>query len=194
MRVLFVLIFALTAANCLAQLRSPESVSVSYYGEMITHPGLKMSANYSIKDWEKDKRTKKGAQKIISKNLIVSPALGFYYHRRYQTGLFVIPEAKYKRQNEKGAFYELGIGLGYLRTFIPNTYEVNESADINKTAAGHNYFATNYFVSFGKDLSIKRNLPLAYFIRPQFMYAIPNFPKGTGYFALELGVTYRLKN
>jgi hypothetical protein len=119
--------------------------------------------------------------------------LGLFYHRRYQTGLIIIPEAKYKRQNHKGRFFECGIGAGYFRTFILNTYEVGSIGEVNHTTAGHNFFATNYFISFGKDLNLQKNLPLAYFIKPQFMYSVPNFPRGIGYFALELGITYRLK-
>tara|TARA_R110002050_G_scaffold6037_1_gene25783 strand:- start:1362 stop:1895 length:534 start_codon:yes stop_codon:yes gene_type:complete len=176
----------------MAQFKTIESINFSYYGEMITHPGLKISADFNITEWDKIKSTNKDSSKTINKNILISPALGFFCHRRYQTGLFFIPEIKYKRQNPKGRFYEVGIGLGYLRTFIPNTYEVNSSGEVNKTNAGYNYFATNHFISFGKDLSIKKDLDLAYFIKPQFMYVVPNFPNGIGYFALELGIKYIL--
>lgn len=191
----YTLIIFLLGISSLAwgQNKKPTTVSISYFGEMITHPGLKLSADFNMKDWDKTKSSKKDSSKIIHKSLIISPTLGFYYHRRYQTGLFVMPEVKYKRQNRKGAFYEFGVGLGYLRTFISNTYEVSVNGEVRKVSAGHNYFATNYFISFGKDLSVKKNLPIAYFIKPQFMYAVPNFPGGVGYLALELGISYRLK-
>ncbi len=190
MRIISLLVFIFIVSNCWAQFKNLESVSFSYYGEMITHPGLKLSSDFKIKGWDKVKRD---SLKKINKSFIISPALGFFHHRRYQTGLFLIPEVKYKRQNPKGRFYELGIGAGYLKTFIPNTYEVGSNGEVNKTTAGHNYFATNYFISFGKDLSIQKNLPLAYFIKPQFMYAVPNFPNGIGYFALEIGIKFSLK-
>lgn len=172
----------------------PDAISVAYYGEMVIHPGLKLSADFNIKEWDKTKTTKKHSSKTINRSLILSPALGFFYHQNYQTGLFFMLELKYRRQNQRGVFFGFGIGLGYLRTFIPNTYEVDGSGEINQTTAGYNYFASNYFISFGKDLSIRKNIPLACFIKPQFMYAIPNFPNGTGYFALELGISYRFKH
>lgn len=193
MRILSLFVFTLIVSNCLAQFKNLESVSISYYGEMIIHPGVKICADYNLKEWDKTKITKKDSSKTINKSLLISPAFGFFYHKRYQTGLSIIPECKYKKRNKKGGFYELGIGLGYFRSFIPNTYEVNSSGEVNKTIAGHNYFASNYFVSFGKDLSVKKNLPIAYFIKPQFIYTVPNFPSGTGYFALELGISYSLK-
>ncbi|MFB6319645.1 hypothetical protein [Saccharicrinis sp. FJH54] len=193
MRILSLLAFTLMVSNCLAQFKNIESVSISYYGEMITHPGIKVSPDFNFKEWVKTRHTKNDSSKTINKSLQVSPTFGFFYHKRYQTGLFFIPEAKFKRQNHKGGFYELGLGLGYLRTFIPNTYEVNGSGDVSKTIVGHNYFTSNYFVSFGKDLSLRKNIPFEYFIKPQFLYTVPNFPNGTGYFAIELGIRYSLK-
>ena len=193
MKFLSLAIFMFIASNCLAQFKSLESVSISYYGEMITHPGLKVSADFNLKDWDKNKSSKKGALKTMNKSLIISPSLGSFYHRRYQTGLFFIPEVKYKRQNTQGGYCEFGVGAGFLRTFIPNTYELNNRGEVNKTTAGHNYFASSYFISFGKDLSVKKNQPIGYFIKPQFIYAAPNFPNGIGYFALELGLQYNLK-
>ena len=74
----------------------------------------------------------------------------------------------------------------------PNTYEVNPSGRVSKVGAGYNYFATNYSVTFGRDLSKRLQLPIDYFIKPQFLYALPNFPKGVGYLLVEFGITYRL--
>ncbi|WP_421918960.1 hypothetical protein [Marinifilum sp.] len=193
MKALLLFIFWLVASNCVAQFKNLESISVSYLGEMITHPGIKVSADFNMKEWDKTKNSHRGSSKTITKSLLFSPALGSFYHRRYQTGVFFMPEAKLKRKNPKGKFYEIGVGLGYLRTFIPNTYKVNDAGEVSKTLAGHNYFATNYSISFGKDLSVKKNLLVAYFIKPQFIYAVPNFPNGTGYFALEIGIKYSLK-
>lgn len=175
-----------------AQFAKPESISVSYFGEMITHPGLKLSANFNLKEWSKMKNADKKHSKELGKSLVLSPAIGFYYHRRYQTGLFLIPEGKYRSLNQKGLFHEFGLGLGYLRTFVPNTYEVTGNDEVRKVSAGHNYFATNFFFTIGKDLGVAKEMPIAYFIKPQLMYAVPNFPKGVGYFVLEIGITYSL--
>lgn len=193
MRILSIIIFILISTFCHAQTKKLESFSVSYYGEMITHPGLKINVDYPLKEWGKTKVPNKGASFPVTKGFFISPSIGLFYHRRYQTGLFFFPEIKYKRQNPKGRFFELGIGAGYLRTFIPNTFEVNGNSEVNSTHAGSNYFATNYFFAFGRDLRIKENLPIGYFIKPQLVYVIPNFPNGTTYFILEIGIKYYLK-
>ncbi len=193
MKIIPLLVFVFIVSNVHSQIKRLESVSISYYGEIITHPGLKINTDFNVKNWDKVRNTKKNSEKTVNKSLIISPSLGVYYHKRYQTGLFLMPELKYKRLNPKGMFYEFGIGAGYLRTLIPNTYEVSENGVVEKVPAGNNYFSTNYFIAFGKDLKINKNLPLAYFIKPQFMFAVPNFPGGTSYFALELGICYKLK-
>lgn len=172
------------------QVKQPESINISYYGEIITHPGIRIGVDYDLKKREKTKDLRSENTKTIQHNLLFRPSIGLFYHTDYQTGLFIIPEIAYKRQNEKGSFIEFGIGAGYLRTFIPNTYIVDKNDAAEKVYPGYNYFASEYFVSFGKDLQIKKNIPLSWYIKPQFMYAMPNFPVGTGYFALELGIRF----
>lgn len=51
MRILSFLVFSFIASNCMAQFKTIESINFSYYGEMITHPGLKISADFNITEW-----------------------------------------------------------------------------------------------------------------------------------------------
>ena len=175
-----------------AQKGRSASLSIAYFGEMLTHPGVKIGLNYNLLGWTKNKRTRRGQERSVDKNLLLQPSLGIFYHERYQAGLMVLPEWSLLRQNERGGHFSVGAGVGYLRTFIPNTYEVSASGEISKVTAGHDYLLTSYFISFGKDFSVQKDLPFGYFIKPQFLYAAPNFPKGVGYFALELGLQFKL--
>jgi len=188
--ILFVLLISSTLLN--AQIRNPNSISVSYFGESITHPGLKIGIGYQLKSWDKTKESKNASSKIINKSFDLTPSIGFFYHKDYQTGLFILPEISYARKNAKGNFIAFGLGAGYMRTSIPNVHEINSSNEIESTSGGSNYFATNYFISFGKDLSTKHNTPLDIFLKPQIMYALPNYSTGIAYFAIELGVSYKL--
>lgn len=167
-----------------------KSISVSYFGEMITHPGLKINADFQLKSWQKTKK-KNGSPKLISKSLSLSPSLGLFYHRRYQTGLFFLPEICFQRQKQDGKFIEVGAGAGYLKTLIPNSFEVNDN-EVQKSSAGHSYFASSVFFSFGKNLQPEKEIPISYFIKPQLLLGVPGFPSATGYFGLELGFKYDL--
>jgi hypothetical protein len=175
-----------------AQIEKPNSISASYFGESLTHPGLKIGVSYHLKSWDKAKKGESFPPKIINKSFDLGPYIGFYYHKDYQTGIFILPEFSYTKKNTKGNFLTFGLGAGYMRTIIPNVYEINSNNEIEKTSEGNNYFLTNYFILFGKDLSIKHKIPLDIFLKPQIMYAMPNYPKGITYFAIELGVGYKL--
>ncbi len=190
----YLLFIALLTACSILQAQSlrPKSIYASYFGETVTHPGLKIGVTYQLKFWDKTKTRKNGDKRIIQRSIELSPGIGFFYHKDYQTGLFVLPEWSYSRKNAKGNFLTAGIGAGYMRTFIPNVYDLNANGEIESIDAGYNYFLTNYSITFGKDLSVKKMIPISIYIKPQLMYALPNATNGISYFALELGASYKL--
>lgn len=193
MRYLILIAFLVVVSMLNAQTLRPKSIYASYFGETITHPGLKVGVTLQLHSWDKTKIKKSGIEKTIQKSVDVSPSLGFFYHRGYQTGAFLLPELSYSRKNSKGNYLTCAFGAGYMRTFLPNVYDLNAKGEIERIHVGYNYFITNYSITFGKDLSINKNIPMSIYIKPQLMYAIPNYLNGVGYFALEFGVNYRLK-
>lgn len=169
-----------------------ESISISYYGEMITHPGIKFGLDYRLSQNVKEK-SKKDRYKTIYRGFVLTPTVGFFYHKRYQTAINVVPEIKYTRSSERGGYFETGLGLGYMRTFVPNTFTVSNNYEVQKTVAGHNLFASTFFFAFGKNITVKDNIPMGLYIKPQYLLAAPNFPTATSYFLLEIGIKYKLK-
>lgn len=192
MRYLILLTLLVASTILDAQSLLPKTISASYFGEVITHPGLKLGATYELKYWGKSKIKRNGIEKVFQQSFDLSPTVGFYYHKDYQTGLFVMPELSYTRKKVNGNFVTYGLGAGYMRTFIPNVYDLNSNGEIEKVYKGNNYFLTNYFIAFGKDLSLMHNIPMDIYIKPQFMYALPNYAMGVMSFALEIGINYKL--
>jgi len=165
-----------------AQVNSPFSISISYFGEMITHPGLKLSFNFSLKHWEKGQNME---------SIYFSISAGTFLHRQYQKGLFIIPELNYGRQLSNRDFVTTGIGFGSLHAIVPNTYELDPiSGEVSKVRTSHNYFLSGCSFSYGKEVMQNKKISNNVFIRPSFMYAFPNFPKGIGYINMELGSTF----
>ncbi len=193
MRYLILLILLIASTTLDAQRFLPKSLSASYFGEVITHPGLKLGVTYELKRWGKSKIKRNGIEKVIQQSFDLSPTVGFYYHKDYQTGLFAMPELSYTRKKANGNVVAYGVGAGYMRTFIPHVYDLTSTGEIKKLHEGNNYLLTNYFISFGKDLSVKHHIPITMYIKPQFMHALPNYAGGVTYFALEIGVIYRLE-
>ena len=192
MKQLLVLLLTFSACELYAQEKSSPRLSIAYFGETITHPGLKIGINFPFHTWEKSKTKNNGTEKHLYKSFDVQPSLGFYFHQDYQTGLFVLPQLAYTRKNAKGAYTSFGLGAGYMRTFIPRVYAL-ENDEIEKVGGGYNYLLSNYFITLGKDLSVKGKLPLELFCQPQAMYALPNTKPAIWYFALELGVKLKLQ-
>lgn len=153
---------------------------------------MKIGFNFQLGSWNKTKLRKNSIKKITNKKIEITPSVGFFYHKDYQTALFALSELDYSKKNAKGNFVSYGLGAGYLRTFLPNVYEISSNNKIEKIHEGKNYFLTNYFIVFGKDFSLMHKRPIDIYLKPQIMYALPNYSKGTTYFAFEVGVSYKL--
>lgn len=188
MRHLIVIAFLATTGVLGAQ----SAISLAYFGETITHPGLKVGLSFPLHQWEKHKTLRNGREKVLDKRIDLSPQLGFYYHQNYQTGLFVLPEFSYNRQNAKGNYTALGLGAGYMHTRVPRVFDFDTNGKIEQIRSGHHYFISNYFATFGKDLSVKKGIPVSIYAKPQLMHAVPNAYKGIWYFALELGFSVKM--
>jgi hypothetical protein len=171
----------------------PHNVGLSYFGEMATHPGAKLSLMYNLDHWNKVKKSKRGLAKTRIRDLTLNVNLGFYIHNRYQTGVFFLPEFEYSQSNRKGWYWATGVGAGYLRSFIDNTYEVQKDGSVKRVNAGHNYGMASVYFTYGRDLYIAKKQRWRFFVKPQFAMAFPSFPAITGYFFLELGVAYKLR-
>ncbi|MCB9235660.1 MAG: hypothetical protein H6581_28700 [Bacteroidia bacterium] len=165
---------------------SPNYISVSYFGETITHPGLRVNADYVF--W------KKGGDGASSQEIRGDFGFGMYHHRRYQTGLFFLPEFDYIYTSAKGSLLGAGLSLGYLHTFIPSAYEIDANGNVNKINAGYNYFLTGLHLIFGKTLGPDPATAPQLFFKPALLTALPNFEKTVNYFVLEVGVSIPLKN
>lgn len=187
MKKLIVILFFAISQNLDAQ--NNKYIGVSYLGETITHGGIKAGISFLLTDWEVVKVKK---NKTLQYHIDFRPNIGFFHHKAYQTSVFVLPELSFTKKRPSGNYQSIGVGLGYLRTFVPNVFEVDIADDIQKTNAGYNYLLSNYFVVFGRDLSVKSQIPVALFIKPQMMMAYPNQNAGIWYFALELGFDYKL--
>lgn len=81
MKYLIFLVFLTSASIIDAQNLRPQSIYASYFGETVTHPGLRVGLNYQLKDWSKTKLMKSGTEKVIQNNMDLSPSIGFFITR-----------------------------------------------------------------------------------------------------------------
>lgn len=156
------------------------ALSLAYEGGMITHPGL--SAGYH--------------QRIGAHNAWVLQGgvkLGFYYHKGYQTGVFLTPVLQGLHINQKGFMWGVDFGAGPQRTYIPKSYKIDDNGSVTRDrSAGMMQWVFTPGIRFGKDLTERRLVPLQWFINPQLQFRKPAVGRMEKYFLLGVGVNYGL--
>ena len=164
-------------------------VKIAYNGGMIVNPGLSAGIQYSLLGGTREK--KRGP---VSQELRVGLAAGFYRHRRLHTGLSAGPEINWIRTGPKGFQFGIGLGLGYLKTIIPNTFEVGDDGQVSRdrfSSTDHLFFS--YGIRLGKSLRISRERNLEWYLHPKILHQTPYFYKTNRYFLLEAGVNFKIQ-
>lgn len=175
-------------------------ISVSYFGESVIHPGIKIGVEQTFyekeiskKRWFKSRQNKLGSR-VKKRELFYGGHLAFYNHRNNHTGLLLGGELGWRRTKmRRGAMFGATLGLGYLHRFnnIP-TYELGTNEPDRVRAASRGMLVTSTSIILGQDLMPKYNIPYAWFLKPTLMLQTPYNHSFTFNGALELGLTYRL--
>ncbi len=125
---------------------------VGYFGTIFWNNGLNIGAEYLWKEKIKIKERKRG-QKTITHQFLLNGTLGFTtnFSTKTDTGLFTQYGLIWRRTNTKGKQISVELNpLGYYRSFLPETYEVNGD-DVDKVfLPGRGYYAPSISIGFGK--------------------------------------------
>ncbi len=160
---------------------------IAYQGGLITHPGLSLGWSKTFLNREKTKR--KGA---AQREWRYGFSLSAYRHRRMQTGLLITPQLEKIHTSARGNQWGAGVAAGYLRAFIPNTYSVSDDGHVSKEKlSGTNHAVFMPYFRFGKDLEVRLNLPLSWYVQTNLMFQFPYFEQTNKYLLLEAGVQYQ---
>ncbi len=171
-------------------LHSPraQSLRVGYYGETVTHYGLKVAREWSLRSFVKERNQAR-------KQLLVAPALAVYRHPQNHVGLVFFPELTYRRTSRRGGIFEAGLAPASFQYFLEGTtYTPDNSGELQRVRwAGGNAFLPTVFVGIGKDLSVRRQIPLAWYTRLNVMQQRPYNTSTLMRFSLEAGTIIPLK-
>lgn len=154
-------------------------VSVSYFGDLITHPGAVVSVEQSILP---------GRYQLVG-----SLNLGGYIHKRNHTALFTNLQIGQRYRFRSGFYLEQFVGLGYFRSYLngDGIYEVSSTGVASQAAnPGRGYVMPIINVGAGWDLSHRRNaIPLRLFVRPTLFWQAPFNGYSLPHLALQVGAT-----
>lgn len=170
------------------------SARVAYFGVNSFHAGLKVGVEYPIKRKiiEKPRIPRKYGLKVIRKEWIASVNITGYYHRDNHTGFWLNPEISRRRTGRRGGFKEFSYGFGFLKTFQPKTYIVDENGNVDKVfMPGHGFFTLSLGMAYGKDYSVKKQQPLCWYVKPSYYLIFPYNTLFSMGFGFEIGITYK---
>ena len=170
---------------------SASTAHLSYFGESITHPGLKFGFEFILSG--KNAHTKTNG-KIVYRQLTISPNIGIYYHPRNHTGVFINSEIGYRIIRQKGLMAQISAGAGYQRTFLAaKTYKINEQGEIQRIyLAGSNQLMPCMNVTLGKVMKGGNRYIITYFGRIGAFLQYPYNSMWLPSLVLELGIAFRV--
>lgn len=134
-------------------------LKVGYYGNLIWDNGLNLGAEFLWKEKQKVKQTRRG-QKTITHQLLLNGSLGYSTNFTNQTdnGLSTFYGLIWRRTNPKGRQLTFEINpLGYYRSFLPETFEVNGDEVSKVSSPGRSYYAPSIAIGIGKLIKKKRH-------------------------------------
>ena len=86
-------------------------ISISYFGQFIVQPGLKIGTEFNLKNWENTSPK----TKITNRQFYLSPQVGYFNVPNVHSGLIFNVDVGYKKLRANPLSYSaFSIGLGYL--------------------------------------------------------------------------------
>lgn len=164
----------------------PFNWKAAYYGETATHYGLKIGG-----EWQLAERTL--TRKPVSKRWLAGAALAAYRHPHHHIGVLVSPEITWLRTGRRGGTFEWGASPAVMRYFLQGkTYTPTADGRLERVrGAGRWVFLPTLAIGLGHDYRVRRDWPVAWYIRLNLMAQIPYNASWLPRFALEAGVRYR---
>ncbi|WP_421826898.1 hypothetical protein [Larkinella sp.] len=166
-----------------------QQLRVAYFGETVTHYGLKVAYEYPLISRIKTRNSAR-------KEFLLTPGLAVYNHPDNHVGLILSPELAYQRTGRRGGTFEVGLSNAYFRYFLAGkTFEVDENGGFRRVKmAGRGAYLPTVSVGFGRDLSIRKNRSLAWYAKLNLMQQRPYNASTLMRFGIECGIRKPLKN
>ncbi len=126
--VLTVLLIHIGIALTAQSVETQPYFSISYFGLLGAHPGIKFGFQYPVASFQKEDAGRNLDQIVAGANVLI------YYHRRNHLGMGVAAELGFRNRRYRGLNKEAFASLGYLRTFRPNrAYRIKDDGEMTFT-------------------------------------------------------------
>lgn len=151
--------------------------AISYIANNGVRPGINFALERGIWDkpvFKKKVNWKKDTVEIVKAHqFIIAANSAFIWHQRTSTSMLNTFTIEYRKTDRFRFQYQLGGGPGYIRTFLPNVYELDQSGVMRKRFLSGNGYLTAYtFIGVGRYRKQARALQF-YHLRLGVHYWLP---------------------
>ncbi len=155
------------------------AVSVSYFGEALTHPGV--AASFDL-----------GLLETSALRLSFSPEVVGYVHPRNHGALLVTPRLGARLTSPEGFFGELLLGAGWMEDWVDGVvYERGDDGGVEQVAAtGRARFVLRGSVGLGADFRRIDGKPVAWFLRLVVLGETPVNTHWLAHVAVQSGIQF----
>lgn len=178
---------SLISVNALADVEFVKPIQISY--------GMSVSGAYRFFYKPKlNKGTSEYNPRIVERELFIRPTFGYIYRKRYNTGIFFIPELTYRHTFHVGIFSEVSFDVGYLYSKLnAPVYERQADGSFKKVSFGYHNLLLGGKVNLGYDFSKKTDAPIDLHFGCNLLYRYPNNEKWVRRLVFEFGLSYVLR-
>nr|WP_298789733.1 hypothetical protein [uncultured Allomuricauda sp.] len=167
---------------------------VGVVGTVFWSNGLSVGAEYLWKENEKTK-TRNHKERTNTHQFLFNGNLGFVtnFSSKTDTGAYTNFGLTWRRTNKKGKQFNIELNpLGYYRSFLPETYEVNGDSVDKVFLPGRGYYAPSLSVGIGKQR--KGKVRSGSYFNINYTMRTPYNSGALPTFSLQYGFRFNFKN
>lgn len=144
------LILCLASIGFSNSLSAQKNIRIAYFGETVTHYGLRCGTEYTLRHTEKSKSN----GSITSNDLYFGLSLTVYRHPHNHIGLILAPELGWRHTGRRGGIVQAALSPGLFRSIYEGkTWQTSENGQLERVRlAGQWGFMPGASVGFGHRL------------------------------------------
>ena len=190
MRIIFCVAFCALVVCLYGQPAGTWRLDLGYSGGNFVHPGASAGILKTIGQTLKERKSGKS----IGRDVMIGGRAGFFYHKDYQTGLWLQGEIDRRKIRPNGRYGALSLGLGVIRTWVPNSYLVNAGGEVRYRAAkGIPYFLVSPSAEWGWKFKDPKQFLDGCYLRTTVQWHLPYFQGANQYFLFTVGFNLKSK-
>jgi hypothetical protein len=164
-------------------------LSLSFFGELLSHPGVRLGFTTPIAQRIKEKDN----SKIINKGWVVGGYLTYYKHPRNHKGLMLTGSIGRQRIGNSGFQSSLNLEAGYMLSILDGEVFEWDGEKIVEGNKGSSHLVFGLNGGIGWNFDKKTSLPVSFMIQPHLYFQAPYNTFIAPRVALDTKLSYYLK-